>query len=53
MEIQTPINDIVATMTCDITITGMRAWRLRVALGKWLMILGARVIGMKTEVNFR
>jgi len=46
-----PISDVMKNVTCEITLTGMKTWKVRFSAGVLLFRLAAWVIGMKGEIK--
>jgi hypothetical protein len=46
-----PISDLTKNITCEITLTGMKSWNVRLFIGTFLFRLAAWVIGMKGVVK--
>jgi hypothetical protein len=42
-----PISDVTKNITCEITLTGMKSWKVRLFIGTFLFRLAAWAIGMK------
>jgi hypothetical protein len=50
--VQVDMREAMATATMEVRLIGSRGYRLRTAVGLWLLRLAALVIGMGVEVGF-
>lgn len=50
-QVNVPVGNITNRMTLDVTVTGVRIWRVRTAIAVALLKLGAFVLGTKCEVS--
>lgn len=50
--VKVPVKDATRKLTLKVKLTGVRrlVWRLKVA--RWLFLLGGKVAGLKTQVDF-
>jgi hypothetical protein len=46
-----PIRNILKETVCEVTLTGVKSWKIRLAIGVIFFKIGAWIIGMKGEVK--
>jgi len=46
-----PIRNILKETVCEVTLTGVKSWKTRLAIGVIFFKIGAWIIGMKGEVK--
>lgn len=46
-----PMSNITRQMTLDVQVTGVKTWRVRMALGIWLLKCAALVMGCGIHVS--
>jgi hypothetical protein len=46
-----PMSDLMKTVTCEIELTGVRSWKVRLAIGMVLFKFAAWVTGMKVTIK--
>jgi len=50
--IKVPISDVVKRFAVRIEVTGIKRQSLRIRIGGWFFVAGARIIGMPVKVLF-
>ena len=51
MKTTIPIKSVMRDCTLNITVSGLKRLRVRLAIGAWLIALGVKVIGCKLNYN--
>jgi hypothetical protein len=49
--VKVPMAKAMQDATLHVKVTGVRRWKARVAVGAWIVRLGAKVIGVRCEMS--
>jgi hypothetical protein len=47
------VNDLTKTVTAHVSITGYKKYKVKLCVGKFLIWLGIRIIGMNAEIEIK
>ena len=50
-EIRIPVQKVMRQVTMNVTVTGIRIWKVRLTLGVWLIRLAAVVAGVGIRID--
>ena len=51
--VKVPIGDVMEGISLHVELTGLRMWKFRWWLARWVLWLGARVAGTEIAFDFR
>lgn len=52
-EYSIPVTDLTRQLTMKISISGIRAWEVRMKIGEWLIRLAANIMAMNLDLDVK
>lgn len=53
MRHEVPMSDLMKNITVEVTVTGMKSFRVRFAIGTFLMKLSAKIMGVGLKIDLK